>query len=332
MEIDGIPVRSEQVEFAEDELIKCSDCGRSTPPNRLDCLYCGAEISGNDTDKKLKPVLRPPEEGNEGFSIVATDASGWNSDLIHLAAGMTRLAEKDIRALTSTGSPIPIGYGGSEKAVALAADRLREAGLKVKIIRDSEFVDTSAHSRLRGLSFDEGKKLVLIHFNNDEVTVLGPDDISLIVVGLVLENRFEASEKHKRKGLDKVLNSTEVSADEVYIDFYTRDSSQAFRIQASGFDFSFLGERKELLAVGNLEKTIDAIRKFATNAVFDNNYRGIHSKLDLIWKIEHREDTKSIKRSGFGSFEKKRVVTSSNLDQFNKYSKLQWMIRCGEDK
>lgn len=331
---DEIPVRTSLEEFDPAEMFECTSCRRRTPPNRLDCIYCGAQLVLDEEKKALlKPVIRAPADDQEGFNLICfpTGKRLESGDLRSIAK-MIRMDERDVKLTIESGSAVPLGRGDSEEAVKLAAQRMRESGLDVRVFTDAEVEVDSSPVRVRGLSVEGEGRVALILFNNDEVVGLSAGDVELIVVGLSLENRIEANEKHKRKGLQKVLNTTEISSDEILIDIYTRSRAEAFRIQPTGFDFSFLGDKKGLVAAVNLKLTLQFLRGFAPDAVFDESYQSIRAAIDRTWRVVESEETKSIKRKGFGKVEKTRVTTSSNLDQFTKYSRLQLLalLRSGK--
>ncbi|MDH3494343.1 MAG: hypothetical protein OEM82_12385 [Acidobacteriota bacterium] len=331
-EVGGIPLRTSVDEFGSDEMLSCGSCSRKTPPNRLDCIYCGAALSVGDGEKqRVRPVLRPPEPGQPGYSLIYKPGGRpWNDRQLELAASMTKIDKSELRNLTSATCALPLAYSETDETAGIAAERLLESGVSVDVLDDGVFELERPQKRLRGISAVEDGRLALILFNNDEVEVVSGSDIGLILTGLVIEKRIEAKEKHKRKGRSKVLNTSEGSGDETFVDIYLRSSPIGFQIRTSGFDFSFLGRDKEMLAAKNIGKTIAKLREFAPAALFDDSYSDLRSSIDLVWEVAERHDTKSVKSQGFGSFEKLRVMSSSNIEQFTKYSRLQWMNRFGK--
>ncbi len=322
---DEIPLRSSSGEFDPAEMLECASCHRKTPPNRLDCMYCGTRLILNAEQKALlKPVIRPPADDASGFNLISfATGKSISDEQIGSISGMTRMAERDLRLLAESGSTVPLARGDSKEPVELAAERMREYGLDVEIFSDSEVEIDLVPKRVRGISLEGDGRIALILFNNDEVVGLSREEIEMVVVGIAFQNRIEANEKHKKKGLQKVLNTTEFSDDEVLIDIYASGRRKAFRIQPTGFDFSFLGAKKALVAPVNLKLTLRFLCDFAPDAVFDESYPSIHSAIEGVWRMDVKQETKSINRKGFGSFEKTRVTTSSNLEQFTKYSALQ---------
>jgi hypothetical protein len=178
---------------------------------------------------------------------------------------------------------------------------------------------------LRGVEFYDDK-LILIFFNQDETAEISPADLALIVTGAVFERRIEATEKHNKKGDNKILNQTETASDEMLFDIYSRRDSPGFRIYAKGFDFSCLGADKELLAKDNIKKLIEKLRRFAPDVKFVDDYLLNRSLLANVWEVEQKTDSQGLKRESFGRFNLGNVTTVNNTSQFTKYSRLQWHL------
>src|SRR5437667_5685332 len=61
--------------FSASDLIDCSVCQRSNPPNRVNCIYCGRALPGEELRAKLlRPSVRKLPETEDGRSIVITNA------------------------------------------------------------------------------------------------------------------------------------------------------------------------------------------------------------------------------------------------------------------
>src|SRR5688572_12499342 len=66
-------LQTEDIAFKTEEMVTCS-CGRSNPPNRLKCLYCGLELNIDVADGgTVKATLRPLELWERGFNVVFTE-------------------------------------------------------------------------------------------------------------------------------------------------------------------------------------------------------------------------------------------------------------------
>ena len=96
-----------------------------------------------------------------------------------------------------------------------------------------------------------------------------------------------------------------------------------YRVFTSGFDFSCLGDEKGLLASDNLKRLTSKLASLSSNAKLVHEYRSVRQSLGSVWEPEIRRDTKGLQRTGFGKREFGSVMTTSNLEQFTKFSRLQ---------
>src|SRR5215208_4741710 len=69
--LKNLPVQSEDIGFQPDEMIECGKCARSSAPNRLKCMYCGAELEiSAETAAKITPNVRKLENWENGFNLI----------------------------------------------------------------------------------------------------------------------------------------------------------------------------------------------------------------------------------------------------------------------
>ena len=141
----------------------------------------------------------------------------------------------------------------------------------------------------------------------------------------IFQKAVESTAKRK-KGESKILETAEISSDEILIDIYEKADSTGYRILTKGFDFSCLEAEKGILARENIQKLIARFQEFAPNAKLVNDYLSVKEHLGEVWEIEERKDSKGLTRKNFGKFDLANVMLSSNLQQFSKYSRLQWHI------
>lgn len=322
-----IPLRTESEGFATEEMISCKKCKRNNPPNRLQCLYCGVALEFDASQSQfIKPVLRKAEAHANGYNLIyLADLESWDEKQFSEITKMTRRDKSTLQRLVESGKSLPIARSETEKETEIVSERLKEVGIKTTVLPDEAFEMDSVSRRLRRIDFED-EKLILVHFNNDEVVELNGEDLSLLVVGGLFERRLESTEKHKKKGENKVLETSEISSDERVIDIYSNDSLISFRVSQSGFDFSSLGDEKSVLALENMENLIVKLREFSTKAKFDDEYLRIRDCLADIWQVEEKSDSKGMKRQSFGSFNRFTEIKTSNLLQFTKYSRLQWLL------
>lgn len=317
---------SEPIAFEAGELVVCKNCGRKSPPNRFDCMYCAAklEIAGRDSET-IKLNLRPLESWEKGFNVIylSGPASLSNADL----ASVSRLLERNVeglRAMLDAGKPLPLARVESDEAAVIIEARLRELDIECRTISDEALNADTLPRRLRRIEISDDK-LILVDFNNDTTFTIGREDLALIVVGEIFETRSESSEKRK-KGKTNVLDKTETSADEIVIDLYAASDPIGFRIPMTGFDFSCLGEDKGILARENIRALAVSLKEFAPNARLDKDYHEIKDLLNDVWEIEQRKDSKGLRRHNFGKLGMGHIESRNNLKQFTKYSRLQWHL------
>ena len=324
--LKNLPVQTENAAFEFDQMISCAKCARSNPPNRLKCIYCGAalEISAEQT-ARVQPNLRKLENWEKGFNLIFQPEKQNDNDFNETEAAKILNLEKDVlRQIVKANRALPLARAELRKEAEIIGERLKENNFHVSVVSDEILAAEKLPTRLRGLEFED-EKLVLIFFNTGEIQEIRRDDLVLIVPGAVYERKTESIEKRK-KGESKILDEMEIASDEALIDVYSRENALGFRIYAKGFDFSCLGAEKGILAAENVRKLVGKLREFAPDAKFVNDYATVKEILGNVWEIENRKDSQGLKRHGFGKFDIANVATSSNLQQFTKYSRLQWQI------
>ncbi len=325
--LKDIAVQAEDIAFKAEEMIVCRKCGRKNPPNRLQCLYCGAELEFDETQSGfVKPVLRKLEAWEKGFNLIyLPNGKDLSEHQQTETAKMMRLEKAFLQKISEAKMPVPLARAESAKEAEIIKQRLSEIGVETLIVSDENFNIEKSPKRLRGLEFCENK-LRLKLFNIEETVEILREDLVLTVTGAIFERKVEATEKYNRKGENKLLNATETASDEILIDIYSRDNSNGFRIEQNGFDFSCLGADKKMLAAENIKTLVEKLREFAPDARFVDDYLKIRAILGNVWEVEERKDSKGLVREGFGKLNLGNITTVNNLMQFTKYSRLQWHL------
>lgn len=320
-----LPVQTENLAFDRKELIVCGKCRRQNPPNRLNCLYCAWEFEMPDEQKSaVKPILRTLEIWEKGLNLIRSSNSG-DADFSEAAKVIN--AEKDfLREICELNKKLPLVRVESEEEAEIVQDNLKKIGIETFVLSDETLAVNKPNHRLRGIEFS-AEKIILILFNNDEIYEIPLENISLIVEGVLFERKVESKEKRSKKGENKVVDSIEVSSDEMMIDIYDEENPVGFRILSKGFDFSCLGAEKGILAARNMKKLAEKLQEIAPNAKFAGGYLKDREYLGDIWEIEHRTNSKGLKREGFGRLNIENTSATSNLLQFNKYSRMQRYIK-----
>lgn len=324
--LKDLPLRSEEIGFNPEEMLACGKCSRRNPPTRLKCLYCGAQLEiSAENAAKITPNLRKLENWESGFNLIyLPKEENISAERAARIAELVGLEKEILQKILDLRKPLPIVRGETAKEAEILQDRLNEFGLQTFIVADEKLAAENLPKRLRGLELRDDK-ILLILFNNDEVEEIGVEDLALIVSGAIFQKAVESTEARK-KGETKILDATETASDEALIDIYTKKNATGYRILTKGFDFSCLETEKGILARENIKKLVVKLQSVAPHAKLVDDYTKIRNVLGDVWEIEQRKDSKGLARQRFGKFDLSSVSSSSNLQQFTKYSRLQWHI------
>ena len=327
--LKDLPVQTENLAFAQEEMILCAKCSRTNPPNRLNCFYCGAELEITEQQSRyLKPHLgRKLEAWEKGFNLIyLPQEQVFDNANASEIAKMLNLESESLQKTLGAKELLPLARLESEREAEIIQKRLRELGVETFVLSDEALAVEKPLRRLRSIDFSDSDKITLIFFNADEIALVAAEDLCLIVTGVIFERKVESLEKRKKKGENKILQATETATDEFLIDIYSRHDSIGYRILARGFDFSCLGAEKAILANDNLKKLVRKLQDFAPEAKLAENYLQVRESLTNIWETEERNDSQGLKRQSFGNFSLENITTVNNSAQFNKYSRLQWFL------
>lgn len=321
--VNDIRVQSENIAFDAEQMLTCGKCSRANPPNRVNCMYCGTGLEVPDAQAvDVVPASRKLESWEKGYNIILLPPVNV-ANLGEIAKAVS-LDAAGLREIIETNRPMPAARVENEKEAEILAGILNRKGLETAIIADRALADEIPPKRLRGMIFD-GENLTVTLFNTGETEEIKNTDLALIVTGAILEQRTESIEKRKKRE-SKTLEEWETSADEGLIDIYTEHDPAGFRIPTKGFDFSCLGSEKGILAGENIGKLAAKLREFAPGARLADSYLSDKRALGHVWEIEHRNDSRGFRRSGFGKKDLGKIASSNNLRQFTKYSRLQWQL------
>lgn len=324
--VGGIRVMSEQIGFAADQMIGCGKCGKPNPPNRFNCFYCGGAIAlAKESAEKVSLKSRELEAWENGFNVVLLpcDQDLSESDVKSLAAGLS-IDEGVLSAAIDCAAPTPIARVESETLAATIKERLESRGLKAAIVGDEKLDAAHLPMRLRAVNFS-GDEIILYPFNTMRPQSIFAASVDLIVLGVIFENKTQATIKRKKKET-KTLDETEQTSDLAVMDFYSSDAGNGFRIPVHGFDFSCLANEKSMLASENLPRLIELLRLGSPDVKFVDDYAAKRHDLDVIWPLETRNDSKGIHNTGFGRYGFSKGSSTNNTLQFTKYSRLQAVL------
>ena len=322
--LTNLPAQSVNPAFDRREMLTCAACRRTNPPTRARCFYCAAELENDGRHlRHRKLTVRKPENWEKGFNLVCAGKSADEIDFARAAEAFEAELET-IRNIVESGKKLPLLRVETEREAQIVGENLRLSGIETEIVSDSVLAADKLPKRLRGLELADDK-VILIHFNNDEISEIAREDLILIVKGTIFERKIEAVEQRK-KGEVKIVEQFDTAKDEVLFDVYSRRDADGFRIYAKGFDFSCLGKQKGWLAAENLQTLLQRLSEFAPHSTLIDDYLSVREMLGKVWEVEHRSDPKGLKHQGFSKYNFAKVETSSNLQQFTKYSRLQKML------
>lgn len=324
--VGGIRVMSEQIGFASDQMIACGRCGKANPPNRLNCFYCGDALAlAKESADGVRLTSRELEAWENGFNVVllpGVEDLGEN-DVKALAAGISIDSDLLQAAIDST-TPTPIARLESETQAAVLRNRLENKGLKCAIVADEKLEAANLPVRLRAVNF-AADQVILYPFNVAKPLSIPAESVDLIVLGIIFENKTQATIKRKKKEI-KMIDETEQTSDLAVMDFYSSTIGNGFRIPAHGFDFSGLASEKGLFASENMPRLVELLRLGSPDVRFVNDYVSKRHDLDNIWPLETRNESKGIHSTGFGRYGFSKGASTNNTMQFTKYSRLQAVL------
>lgn len=297
--------QTEKLAFTKSELAACPKCARTNAPNRNTCIYCGATI-GNSALGLADG--REPEDWEPGYNVIVTGGEDISNHIVaavhefQIALPFKRLADVD--------------------AAEALVPELRTRGIETRIISDADLLANGSPIRLSKISFTDN--VIELHdLNTAAVTSAAIEDVHLIVTGIIRETRSDTLEKRSRKDEAKVVEDSVLFDDEQLIDIYLRGGTRGFRVQKAGFDFRCLGEEMSILASFNITTLKTKLLAVAPNAKFVDCYAKVRDLIEPAWPTTSKRESQGLKRAGTSSLKLARTETKSNLDQFDRFSRLQ---------
>ncbi|MGE3468604.1 MAG: hypothetical protein AB7J13_16910 [Pyrinomonadaceae bacterium] len=318
-------VQSEDIAFKTSELVNCLSCGRANPPNRPSCVYCGRELETSEIST-VKLSLREPEDWERGWNVIVLPNPNDPGPNIAVLSSVVGTDADRLNALLGYGRPVPVTRLAVRAEAQAVIKRLTALGMDCQIVVDTELQPHTLPIRLRRIEIADDH-LLLHFFNTHENERVDRKDLALLVTGTIRTIHTDSLERKRRRGKEsKVLDETTTGSDEAVLDIYSRQDSRGWRVQLAGFDFSCLGEDKGVIAGENLRRLVTILKEYAPAARVVTDYSALSKALDAVWPPSSRKDPQGLRRAGFGKVEFGSVASTSNLVQFNRYSRLQWHL------
>jgi hypothetical protein len=297
----------------------CPLCGRANAPNRTACLYCGAALPIVDAAQQ-RPSFRQMEEWEQGFNVVFFP---HRDDTVNVAAAAWfNTTPEHLSNIVVAGAPLPLARVATEDEALLACGKMQEFGMEAGYIADNLLgLQTHPPRRARALEWFEGGFYVHLLGGHEPLCVRWRD-IKLFVSGRLWVRSVDAAERSQRRGEGgQVVETSETSSDEAVLDVYTSDLARSWRFQISGFDFSCLGEHKELLAARNFDTLCEILYRNAPDAAWQDGYERVRALLANVWPSSEQTASRGWQR-GYGAKLTRQVVTThSNENQFTRFSR-----------
>jgi hypothetical protein len=316
-------VESNEVKaFSPGEMLKCKECSRATPPTRLKCMYCGADVPvPPDRAGVLRPSLRKLEHWESGHNVIFIGKRPEGDIDFENSAQILRMDPDVLSSIIETGVPLPLARAETALEASALVDQLLRQGFECCVISDDQLRFTEPPVRLRGMQFSDDA-ISLQTFNTDQLVRQTPEHIELLVLGLSIQKTVETSEALKlKKNTAKAQGASETASDELVLDIFVKDEPMGYRVETHGFDFSCLGAEKQLLARQNIERLAEKLAGIS-GAKLDRSYRELRAQLGTVWPLDEVSDSKGVQREGLGTFKRKTTISISNLGQFTKYARL----------
>lgn len=322
--LKDVELQSSEVKgFSPEQLLSCEKCNRANPPTRMACLYCGADLPVTEIASSHIPKLKPLEDWEIGYNIIllANESKELTSSDLFSISSALNLEIEDLKKIIAVKQPLPIARASNTNEATLVEKGLSQLGLNVVVASDSEMQINTPSQRLLGLTFLEDT-LIGRTMSDEKALNVNWNDVRLFVTGRVIEKRIETEEKVSRKEVKELEDTREFSTDQMQFDIYTKNNKTGWRIFSDKFDYTCLGDERELTAAQNFNKLIQQLRSRATQAVYDDSYNRVQTALSLVWKVEKRSESLGLKRKNFGQMFSQHVNISSNETQFLRYSRM----------
>jgi hypothetical protein len=317
-----LPTTENDPRFEPHELIACSSCSRSNPPNRTACLYCGKPFEAGSVRTDLARInYQRPETWEDGFSLVFAGKGELSNEVIEFAADLLQTDVDSLKRILNISVPIPLIYLRSLPDAGLLASRLSQVGFGCALVGDDLLQSKVPPTRVRSIKFED-ESAFLEGFNTGRTTPVGFDEKALFVTGSLLRTSTEVAGKISKKAM-KDVKETHGVVDEAVIDIYPASDVYGFRIRSSGFDFSCLGEKMQRFVGANMSELTGLLRARFRSAVFIDTFSTAASLISLSWPLDEIRQASSVTRGPLGGVYKQTLTVLDNTDQFTRFSRLQ---------
>src|SRR5215467_7581524 len=136
--VKDLPATLDAPGFAAEEMISCEKCGRTNPPTRLKCFYCGTDIAVTEKyAEHVRPTLRKLEEWEKGFNVILIKRSAGSLDLRSIGNEIG-LEPDAVQKIINAGIAMPLTRVESKQESAVVEERLKKFGFECRIVADED--------------------------------------------------------------------------------------------------------------------------------------------------------------------------------------------------
>jgi len=302
----------------------CPSCQRRTPAARGVCIYCGDSLPFAKIDSA--PLQRNIDPADRAYNtILEPFVSSANESVISSLSSALQLEIADVKAMIDARKPLPLARSHTRAEAEMIVALVRTCGARASVIADEEMSLQHELARARRIEIRDDQ--LHIRHSAGEMAVIS-SEIVLLVLGELRNRRVDYTEgvSGRRGGSGTVLDSFEYSTEETLLDVYTQNLDTSFRVRSDAFDFSGLVSTLSVQAEKNFREAVSALKTNSPSATLDEDFSRLRSLLERAWPERTHNDSLGIKRTGLAfRAVAQSSVTSSNRDQFNRYSRLMFL-------
>lgn len=272
-------------------------------------------------------TLKPLEDSAAGYNCIYLPNKTHypSADDIARAAQLLKQSAADLQRIIHANLPLPLVRAATREESELVSRKLQSLSLKTIVASDHDLgMAESAVVQIRSADIAD-EEIVLRQMGGDEGIRIPWSEIALVVSGRLINKKIESAEQKSRRGEREIVAASEFFTDEPVMDIYVASRSEAFRVSANNFDFSCLSQRS-LISAQNFTTLRNLVRSRPSVAHQDDSYFSLRQTLDLVWPAARRTGSGGWRRERPGKFRVEAVTESSNLNQFTRYSRLQWFL------
>lgn len=304
--------------FAASEMLACESCARPNPPNRTNCIYCGATLPGGLVARGFEIPKEADDDSPKSAIFITPDQLHMLSDDACLdLARLCNAKREDVKGAISAGGPFPVASASANQQAKLV-EELDALGLRASIFSQKDLAGASVR-KIRGLDLRED--CLSPRPSESSVDLVGWGEIALIVVGRYFTTQIEVDEKRTRKQTI-MTDSRQFSADESALDLHL-NSGELWRIRADNFDYTCLENRAQTV-FENFARLLNLFRARVPQVEIDESYLRKRVLLAKVWPLDE-EDRNSVSFARTRKFKQSTTVT--NESQFANYSRAAFLMK-----